>query len=180
MASGNACSVGQTLFDDVLDTASGIVKRDWFNSGMMAKEVAALVESHGMGERAAHRTEFYAGRRDQVMHDTQAEFALNEDVPRHQQIGVLCYGPGQRVLDWKNRRRDRSFLQAVKNFNRARTRDNSTSRQHAFRRFVAEASEFALYCDLHCTTFSVAVPSQGKVAGEALRVQLDGTLPLTG
>src|SRR5271155_3712487 len=46
VTSGDAGSVGKAMSDDVLHASSRVVERDRLDSGMVAKEIAALVERH--------------------------------------------------------------------------------------------------------------------------------------
>ncbi len=140
----DACGVGQAMGDDVFHAAGGVVERDRLDPGMVAEEVAALVEGHRVREHFAQRAQLHAGGGDHVVHDAQQEFALDEYVTRHQKIGMLGDRPGQRVLDGDYGGGDGSALHAVEYFGGARAGDNRAAPQHAFRGFVAEGTEFAL------------------------------------
>ena len=148
VASGNAGSVGKMLGDDVLHAAGRVVERDRFDPGIAAEEVAALVERHRVGERAAQCAELHAGSGNHVVHDAQQEFALDEYVARDQKIGVLGDCAGERILDGDNGGGDRSILQAIENLGGTGAGDDGAARQHALRSFVAEGTEFALDRDL--------------------------------
>ena len=144
VASGDAGGVGKAVSDDVFHAACGVVERDRLNLGMVAEEVAALVERHRMREHLAQRAELHAWGSDHIVHDAQPEFALNEDVSCDEQISMLSDRAGQRVLDGDYGGGDRSALQPVEHFGGARAGHNCAAPQHAFRSFVAEGAEFAL------------------------------------
>ena len=153
VASGDAGGIGKAMRDDVFHAARGVVERDRLDLGMVAEEVAALVERDRMREHLAQRAELHAGCGDHVVHDAQQEFALNEDVPCHQKIGVLGDCAGQRVLDGNHRGGDRSALHAVEYFGGAGAGHDRAARQHVLRRFVAEGTEFALDRDFDRRAF---------------------------
>ena len=78
------------------------------------------------------------------MHDAQQEFALDEDFPRNEEIGMLSDRARQGVLDGDHGGGDRSSFDAVENFGRAGAGNDCAAPQHALRGFVAEGTEFAL------------------------------------
>src|SRR2546426_5121059 len=50
----------------------------------------------------------HSWHRDQVVHDPQAEFSLDENLARQQQIKMLRHRTSQRILDGNHRSRDRT------------------------------------------------------------------------
>jgi hypothetical protein len=149
MASGDAGGIEKAMGDDMLHASGRIVERDWLYPGMVAEEVAALVEGDRVGEQLADRAQLYAGGGDYIMHDAQPELGLDENIPRDQKIGMLGDGAGERVLDGDDRGGDRSALHAVKYFDGAGAGDDRAAGQHALGSFVAEGSEFALNGNFH-------------------------------
>jgi hypothetical protein len=50
--------------DDVLHAPRGVIERNGIDPRMVAEEIAALIERHGMREYFAHCTQFHAGGGD--------------------------------------------------------------------------------------------------------------------
>jgi hypothetical protein len=143
-AAGDAGGGGKAMSDDVFHAAGGVVKRDRLDAGVVAEEVAALVESNRVRERFAQRVELHAGRSNHVVHDAEQEFALNEDFMRDQKVGMLGDRAGQRVFDGDDGGGDRSALDAIKHFGGSSAGHDRAAGQHALGSFVAEGSEFSL------------------------------------
>ena len=92
--SSDASGVGKAMSDDVLHAACRVVERNWLDFGMMAEEVAALVERDWVRERLPQRAELHAGCGDHIVHDAEQKLALNKDISCYEKIGVLgdCAG----------------------------------------------------------------------------------------
>jgi hypothetical protein len=124
------------------------------NSRVLAKKIAALIERNRMRQSASEIVFFHATTGDQVMNDPQAEFALNENVPRKQQVGVFSNGSGKCIFDRNDYGGDFARLQLIKNFDRARAWHHGTIRHHSSRGLVAERPEFPLNGNFHFCTLS--------------------------
>ena len=72
------------------------------------------------------------------MHDAQQIFALNEDIARQHEVGVLGHGSRQRVFNRNDGRFHRSAFEAIENLRRAGAGHNHATGQHPFCRLVTE------------------------------------------
>src|SRR5712692_4460789 len=83
----------------MLDAAGSVVERHGLDLRVPTEEVAALFQGDGMRISPAQVTASDSWRRDQIVHDAQAEFLLDENLARQQQIEMLGHGTSQRILD---------------------------------------------------------------------------------
>ena len=73
----------------MLHAARGVIKRHRLDLRMLPEKVSALVERHGMRIDAANVAHLHSRGNDEVMHNPQTKFLLNENLARQQKIEVL-------------------------------------------------------------------------------------------
>jgi hypothetical protein len=135
------------MLHHVFHAACRVVERDRLNQGMTPEEIAALIERDRMRECLAQGAELDPWRGDDIVHNAQQEFTLDEDFASHQKVRMFRYRASQRVFNGNYGSRNRTALHTVENLSGAGTRNDSTALQHALCGFVAEGTKFALNGD---------------------------------
>ena len=74
----------------MLHAPRGVVKRHGLDFRKAVKEIAALIQRHGMGKYAAQLLEFNARSRDYIVSDPQAKLALDENLARQHEYPLKC------------------------------------------------------------------------------------------
>src|ERR1700680_1460920 len=125
----NPSSVWDRLRRHVLHASSGVIKGCRLNLRISPKKVAALSERNRMRISPAQIRKLHSRRGDQIVHDPQAEFFLDESLAGQKKVEVLRHRTRQGILDGDYRSPNGTSLQPLKDFRGARARDDRTSRQ---------------------------------------------------
>src|SRR5438552_3908723 len=89
LATGYRGAIVKFVFDYVLHTSGCVVEGAGFEFRMATKEIATLVHGNRMGVNLMDRGQLHASGRNEIVHNTQPELTMDEDIGRKQQVVVL-------------------------------------------------------------------------------------------